>query len=57
MLFVSGACPPEAATLGLGHLAKPYNDRTLKAALDHLDRLLAGEKPGKLPPGLTTQPT
>ena len=56
VLFVSGSCPPEAATLGIGHLAKPYNDRTLKAALDHLDRLLAGDKPGKLPPGLTIHP-
>lgn len=53
VLFVSGACPPEARALGLGHLAKPYNDRTLKLALEHLDRTLAGDKPGKLPSGLS----
>ena len=53
VLFVSGACPPEAGGLGLGHLAKPYNERGLKAALDHLDRMLRNDKPGRLPPGLT----
>lgn len=53
VLFVSGACPPEAEALGVGHLAKPYNDRTLKAALDVLGRVLAGDEPGKLPAGLT----
>ena len=53
VLFVSGSCPAEARDLGLGHLAKPYNDRTLKSALDYLDRQLAGDKEGKLPPGLT----
>lgn len=53
VLFVSGAAPPQARALGLGHLAKPYNDRALKTALDYLDRQLAGDKPGKLPAGLT----
>lgn len=57
VLFVSGACPPEARTLALGHLAKPYNERALKTALDYLDRQLRGDKPGKLPPGLSLHPS
>ena len=53
LLFVTGDLPAEARGLGLGWLAKPYSARTLKAALDHLDRVLAGGKPAKPPPGLT----
>lgn len=53
VLFVTGSCPPAARTLAIGALAKPYNDRTLKAALGCIDRLLGGDPPGKPPPGLT----
>lgn len=52
VLFVSGACPVQAHGLAIGCLAKPYNDRTLKAALEAIDRKLAGDKPSRLPPGL-----
>jgi CheY-like chemotaxis protein len=53
VLFVTGDCPPEAQSLGLGWLAKPYNDKTLKAALDSLDSLRSGRKVRKLPAGLS----
>lgn len=52
VLFVSGSCPPADDAPALGCLSKPYNDRTLKLALEAVDRRLAGDKPGKLPPGL-----
>ena len=53
VLFVTGSCPPEAQTLGIGCLSKPYSDRMLKAALDALDRKLQGAPPKKLPAGLS----
>ena len=53
VLFVSGTCPPEGQSPAIACLAKPYNDRTLKAALEAIDRRLAGEKPGKVPAGLS----
>jgi DNA-binding response OmpR family regulator len=52
VLFVTGNCPIEAQTLGVGCLAKPYTDKMLKAALDALDDKLQGRKVKKLPPGL-----
>jgi len=52
VLFVSGTCPAEGESPALGCLAKPYNDRTLKLALEAVDRRLAGDKSGKTPPGL-----
>jgi DNA-binding response OmpR family regulator len=53
VLFVTGDCPPEAQSLALGWLAKPYSDKMLKAALDTLDSLRSGRKVGKLPAGLS----
>ena len=53
VLFVTGDCPPEAQSLGLGWLAKPYSDKMLKAALDTLDSLRSGRKIGRLPAGLS----
>ncbi|MBA3677137.1 MAG: response regulator [Sphingosinicella sp.] len=53
VLFVSGNCPLEARSLGVGCLAKPYSDRTLKAALGALDDRLQGRKSKKLPAGLS----
>ena len=53
ILFVSGHCPPEAAALAHGALAKPYSPVQLTAALDVLDRLLQGQEAGDMPPGLT----
>jgi DNA-binding response OmpR family regulator len=53
VLFVSGNCPVDAQTLGVGCLAKPYSERTLKNALVALDRKLRGETVKRLPPGLS----
>ena len=53
VLFVSGHCPVEARGLGLGCLAKPYTEKTLKAALDAIDALMQGETVRKLPAGLS----
>ena len=53
VLFVSGACPPEAEGLAVGCLAKPYTDRMLTAALDALDAHLGGRKLKRLPAGLS----
>jgi DNA-binding response OmpR family regulator len=53
VLFVSGNCPVDAQTLGVGCLAKPYSARTLKNALVALDRKLRGETVKRLPPGLS----
>lgn len=51
VLFVTGYPPDNAAELAIGCLLKPYSDRKLKAALEAVDRHLAGEKP-KPPSGL-----
>jgi two-component system, response regulator PdtaR len=53
VLFVTGACPPEAHALGIGCLAKPYSDKVLKAALAALDEKLQGKKVKKVPAGLS----
>ena len=53
VLFVSGTCPPEGQSPAIACLLKPYNERTLKLALEAVDRGLAGERPRKLPPGLS----
>lgn len=53
VLFVTADCPPEAHGLGLGCLAKPYSGSMLKAALAAVDRTLAGNRPKRIPAGLT----
>ena len=52
VLFATGhRLPEEAAALAVGVLTKPYSERTLKAALESIDRMLAGDKP-KPPRGM-----
>lgn len=53
VLFVTGNCPPEAELHGIGCLGKPFNERALLAAIEAIDRTLAGRPPRKLPAGLT----
>src|SRR5688572_3367072 len=53
VLFVTGNSPLEARNLGIGCLAKPYTNGTLKAALAAVDRKLQGQKMRRLPSGLT----
>jgi DNA-binding response OmpR family regulator len=55
IMFVTGFPPENAAELAVGCLTKPYNDRKLKAALEAVDRHLAGEK-AKPPKGLELYP-
>jgi two-component system, response regulator PdtaR len=55
VLFVTGYPPDDAAELAVGCLLKPYNDRKLKAALEAVDRHLAGKK-AKPPKGLELYP-
>ncbi len=52
VLFVTGMVPDEASELVLGCLIKPYNQRTLNAALSAVDQHLRGEKV-TAPKGLT----
>ena len=44
VLFATGQAPDEASALAVGCLLKPYNDRTLKAALAAVDQHLQGGK-------------
>ena len=53
MLFVTGNCSEEARALAIGCLAKPYSEKTLKAALDAIERQLQG-RPMKRPPAQLT---
>ena len=50
-LFATGNPYPEAGTVAVGCLLKPYSDRQLKAALESVDRFLSGEQV-KPPKGL-----
>lgn len=51
LLFVTGHPPDNACDLALGCLRKPYNERTLRAALEAVDEHLAGKQP-RPPKGL-----
>ena len=53
VLFVTGNAPLEASNLGIGCLAKPYSNGTLRGALAAVDRKLQGQKMRRLPAGLT----
>jgi CheY-like chemotaxis protein len=45
ILFATGhRLPDESQQLALGCISKPYSERTLKAALDAVNKYLAGEK-------------
>lgn len=53
-LFVSGemAEAKEHRDLALGYICKPYDPRTVLAAIDVARSLLEGNKPAAIPPGL-----
>ena len=42
VLFVTGACPPDAAALAMGCLAKPYSPRQLVQAIAAIARQVKG---------------
>jgi len=50
-LFATGHEIPDAATVAVGCLKKPYSERQLKAAIESVDRHLSGEQV-KPPKGL-----
>ena len=50
---VTGNCPLEARSLGIGCLAKPYTNRMLRSALETVDRKIQGKSVRRLPSGLT----
>lgn len=52
LLFVTGSVPEGADNLAIGVLLKPYSSRLLRAALESVDRTLAGQPP-RPPRGLT----
>lgn len=52
VLFVTGGNPEGAEALAHGCLAKPYTQRNLLKAIDVVDQVVQGGKPGKLPVGL-----
>jgi DNA-binding response OmpR family regulator len=57
VLFVTGNCPVEARSLGIGCLAKPYTGRMMKSALDAVDRRLRGKAVKRVPAGLSLYDT
>lgn len=52
VLFATANPPAGGERLALGVLLKPYSERTLKAALKAVGRLLAGKKRVKVPDGV-----
>jgi DNA-binding response OmpR family regulator len=51
VLFVTGACPPEAIELAAGCLSKPYAQRDLLGAITAIEDGMQGKPPRRLPPG------
>ncbi|KTT76733.1 response regulator [Sphingomonas endophytica] len=52
VLFVTGACPPEAKDVAIGCLTKPYTQRALLDAIGAIETTVEGKMPPKLPGGL-----
>ena len=55
VLFATAHIPPDADKLAIGCLIKPFSMRTLKAALESVNRHLLGKRP-KPPRGLELYP-
>jgi DNA-binding response OmpR family regulator len=55
VLFATGHIPPDADKLAIGCLIKPFTMRTLKAALESINRHLVGKRP-KPPKGMEIYP-
>lgn len=52
VLFVTGACPPDARQLAFGCLAKPYSERDLLSAIEAVDAIMRGTKLPRIPRSL-----
>ena len=55
LLFITGYPPDNAHELAIGCLLKPYTERTMRSALEAIDRHVQG-KPAKPPKGLQLFP-
>lgn len=53
LIFVTGACPPDAKLLAVGCLAKPYSQRDLLGAIDTVEATLLGRVPKRVPRSFT----
>lgn len=53
VLFVTGNCPTEGRALADGCLSKPYAARDLLLAIEAIDQMRQGERPRRLPSGLS----
>lgn len=53
VLFVTATCPTDAQDIAVGCLAKPYNQKDLKSAIQAVADHLEGKKPKGVPKGLT----
>ena len=53
LVFVTGACPPDARLLAVGLLAKPYSQRDLLGAIDTIEATIAGREPKRVPRSFT----
>lgn len=51
VMFVTGTCPPEARSLAIAFLAKPYLERDLLNAIEAVDAVKAGRQTKRLPHG------
>jgi two-component system, response regulator PdtaR len=53
VLFVTATCPTDARDIAVGCLAKPYQHKELKLAIEAVAAKLEGKKPRNMPKGLT----
>jgi len=53
LLFVTASSPADAPGIALGCLSKPYSQNDLKRAIEAVDVHLSGNKPKRMPKGLT----
>ena len=53
VMFVTGQCPPEATSVAIGCLIKPYAQRDLLAAIEAVDATLDSRAPKRLPGGFS----
>ena len=53
VLFVTATCPTDARDIAIGCLTKPYSSKDLKLAIEAVAAQIEGNKPKRLPKGLT----
>ena len=53
VLFVTATCPTDARDIAIGCLTKPYSSKDLKLAIEAVAAQVEGNKPKRVPKGLT----